>query len=39
MVYQFKSARFRQSDADCKILDVELTDLVRFEEFKKDGTE
>lgn len=22
-----------------KILDVELTDLVRFEEFKKDGTE
>lgn len=32
MVYEFKSARFGKSDAK---LDVELTDLVRFEEFKE----
>lgn len=34
MVYQFKSTRLRLSDA--KLLDVELTDLVRFEEFKNE---
>ncbi len=37
MVYQFKSTRLRLSDA--KILDVELTDLVQFEEFKKKQNE
>lgn len=37
MVYQFKPTRLRLSDA--KILDVELTDLVQFEEFKKKQNE
>lgn len=37
MVYLFKSTRLRLSDA--KILDVELTDLVQFEEFKKKQNE
>ena len=37
MVYQFKPTRLRLSDP--KILDVELTDLVQFEEFKKKQNE